>query len=91
MKESVSVDVYTPIRNTVIVHWPGRAFPAISIQGDTFATLATLAREAHQAASGDDREGLMEALADLCASMTALQGYYEDVVRENGLSIPYSR
>ncbi|MEU7650777.1 hypothetical protein AB0C42_15645 [Micromonospora taraxaci] len=67
--------------NWAVVQVEGRRFPAICIQGDTYASLVKLI-EGVQGQLGDDLEELRDELL-------AIRMYYEDVLRRTDREIPY--
>jgi hypothetical protein len=89
------VDETTPRRlaragNWAVVRLPGRAFPGINVQGDTFAALVRSLAEAAQRVRSEPTNPA--ALDDLDASvdeLNAILAYYERVRAEHGMRRPY--
>jgi hypothetical protein len=76
--------------NWAVVHLPGRQFPGIQVQGDTFATLRTNLAEAARSLRRDpaDPEALDE-LDSAIKQMDVMLGFYEQVLADQGLKRPY--
>jgi hypothetical protein len=76
--------------NYAVVHLPGRAFPGIHVQGDTFAALRmqlvgaarTLRREPTDLDALDELDVAVE-------EMGVILGFYEQVLSERGIRRPY--
>jgi hypothetical protein len=76
--------------NWAVVHLPGRRFPGVHIQGDTFAALRAQFLGAARALRRDPSDlGALAELDAAVAEMDALLGYYEGVLADHGISIPY--
>jgi predicted RNase H-like HicB family nuclease len=78
--------------NVAVTHLVGRAFPGVHMQGDTFANLrqqiADVARRLRRDPSDD------EALDDLdyaVEEMTQVLQFYETVLAERDMNLPYVR
>jgi Family of unknown function (DUF6959) len=76
--------------NWAVVHMPGRKFPGIHVQGDTFAILRTqlagVARRLHGEPGDpdalDDLDGVVE-------EIDAMLAFYEQTLSEQGFKRPY--
>ena len=86
---TVTVGVLAQHGNVSVVQLPERKFPAISIQGDTFSTLTSLARSVKEHAArandtdlGDDAKELSERLDEILHA-------YEAALRAHGIPLPY--
>ncbi len=78
--------------NVAVTQLIGRAFPGVHVQGDTFADLQQ--QLAHVARRLRLDPGNDEALDDLdyaVDEMTQLLQFYESVLAERGISLPYVR
>jgi hypothetical protein len=88
MVEVKSIEVFSEASNTAIVRMPGRKFPGMVIQGDTFSNLVSLAEQIRRKATDgplqDDADHLLRLLSDRLA-------HYEQVLSENGIELPYVR
>jgi hypothetical protein len=76
--------------NWAVVHLSGRRFPGVHVQGDTFAALQAQLLGATRALRRNPADP--DALAELDAAVAeidALLGYYEHVLADHGISIPY--
>jgi hypothetical protein len=78
--------------NAAVVHLPGRAFPGLHVQGDTFAELrrqlADAAGRLRRAADGDEA---LDELDYAVEEMTQMLRFYETVLAERGIRLPYLR
>lgn len=84
--------VYAIDGNLAVVHLPGRKFPAIAVQGDTLHTLVAQVEEIYAAVVASDRDGdIVDEVNDLVTRLRAIGVFYEVVLRENGIAIPYTR
>ncbi len=76
--------------NWAVVHMPGRRFPGIHIQGDTFAILraelADAARTLHARPGDPDA---LEAVDGVVEEMDAMLAFYERILAEQGFTRPY--
>ncbi len=68
--------------NWAVMQLPGRRFPGIFLQGDTFASLVRVLEQ-------EDEAGLSEDLKDLRADLLEIRSYYERVLGDNGRTLPY--
>jgi hypothetical protein len=68
--------------NWAVIQLPGRRFPGIFLQGDTFASLVRVLEQ-------KDNALLPEDLQDLRSELIEIREYYEGVLREDGRSLPY--
>ena len=88
MVEVKSIEVLSEASNMAIVRLPGRKFPGMVIQGDSFSILVSLAEQIRRKATGgplqDDADELLRLLSDRLA-------HYEQVLTENGIALPYVR
>jgi 2-phosphoglycerate kinase len=76
--------------NWAVVHLPGRAFPGVHVQGDTFAEvrrqLADAARRLRMAPGDPDASDDLDHAVE---EMTQMQQYYEAVLAQRGIRLPY--
>lgn len=84
-----SVVLLEPPGNWGVVHFGGRRFPALAVQGDTFSALRGSALHAQERLASDDVEGCAEELEGLVATLRDALAYYERVLRERGFNVPY--
>ena len=87
------VEVYTRDTNAWVVRTPGRQYPALVVQGDTFSSFVSLARsvaERAHACGCADAELAEEAdeLRDLLAGRLT---HYATVLGEYGFDVPFGR
>ena len=91
--EHVEVEAYSQATNAWIIRTPGRKFPALVIQGDSFSILFNQARAVLnrvRACRCDDPELVGEA-EELCEHLWNTLRHYEDTLGANGFALPYSR
>jgi hypothetical protein len=87
--EKHEVEVFSGAVNSVVLRTPGRRFPGLLIQGDTFASLYSIARKIRDlvpASSDGELRDLVEELEEELASR--LQDY-ENVLRSHAIDLPY--
>ena len=78
-----------PPGNLGVVHFAGRRYPALAVQGDTFSALRDSALHAQERLASDDVEGCAEELEDLVATLRDALAHYERVLRDRGFNVPY--
>lgn len=89
--KKVDAELFTPIENNAIIRLPGRRFPGILIQGDSFSILVNEVREVWTRALDGKDESLQEAITSLRESLEAIQKRYESVLARHGIELPYVR
>ncbi|ADG76015.1 conserved hypothetical protein [Cellulomonas flavigena DSM 20109] len=77
--------------NRAVVHLPGRRFPALAVQGDTLSTLRDDAAEALELLASAEVEEATETLRLLVDDLGELLGFYEQVLGDLGMQLPYVR
>ena len=91
--ERVEVESYAQDVNAWVVRTPGRKFPALVVQGDSFNGVFGLAQsilDRARSCSCPDKELVGEA-EELRDQLWARLTHYEDVLRASGFALPYSR
>lgn len=76
--------------NWAVVHLPGRRFPGVHIQGDTFAVLREQLAGAGRALRRDPTDS--EALDELDVAveeMDPILRFYAQMLAEQGIKLPY--
>jgi len=86
----LSAVVVEPPGNWGVVHFPGRRYPALATQGDTFSTLRDSALLARDLLRSHDVEGGVAELDGLVTELSEALAYYERVLRDRGFGVPYS-
>ena len=86
-----SVKFLGSIGNRAVLYLPGRAFPAIAIQGDTFSVLVKLARDVEKLAAGVVDGDLRDAAEELHDTLQGILSEYEDALQSRGIGLPYVR
>jgi hypothetical protein len=90
MIESKHIEVLSEASNLAVVRMPGRKFPGVVIQGDSLSILVSAAEIIRSRVPAGD-EILREAAEELCRLLTHRLAHYEEVLRENGIELPYAR
>lgn len=72
--------------NAAVLHLPGRAFPAIALQGDTFFNVIERIQFARSRGTQDECD---DELRHLLADLNEHLALYEQTLRSLGLSLPY--
>jgi hypothetical protein len=76
--------------NWAVVQLPGRRFPGIHIQADTFAALREqLARAGRALRDGPSESEALDELRGVVEEMDAMLRFYEQVLLEEGIRRPY--
>lgn len=78
--------------NTAVTHLAGRTFPGLHIQGDTFAELQrSLADAAGRLRRGPTEAATLDDLDNAIAEMAQMLRFYESVLDEHDIRLPYLR
>jgi hypothetical protein len=91
--ERFEVEAYSQATNAWVIRTPGRKYPALVIQGDSFSILFGRARsvlERARTCECEDPELVAEA-EELCELLWNNLHHYEDTLRANGFDLPYNR
>lgn len=91
MTKTVEVEVFCEETNAWIVRTPGRKFPAVVIQGDSFSVLFSSAQEVVEQARRIGSPALIEEAEELRNQLWAHLYRYEQVLEQHGLPLPYNR
>ena len=79
--------------NQAVVHLPDRKFPGSVIQGDSLSVLVGLAssvqKKIHSLSNLD--EECRDEIDELVELLEGRLNFYEDILSENGMELPYSR
>jgi hypothetical protein len=91
--DRIEVEVYSQAVNAWIVRTPGRQFPALVVQGDSFSQLFALAQEvlerARTCACSDPK--LVDTAEELRDQLWGRLRHYEEILQASGFTLPYSR
>lgn len=79
-------DVLSDATNAGVVQMPGRAFPGVVLQGDSFAILIGDIEAVALQGDAEEREAV---LADVLERLKGLQTHYETVLHRLGIQLPY--
>jgi hypothetical protein len=88
---SLTVEIFTEIGNDAVVRLPGRKFPGLLVQGDTFHSLVLAIKticERAQLAGDEELAGEADLLKDRLETML---GRYEEALHSHGVKLPYSK
>jgi hypothetical protein len=87
------VEVFSSNVNAWVIRTPGRAFPALVIQGDSFSRLLAEAEEVLSGLRGISSIDLafVESARQLRDMLKERLDDYETVLRQHGMPLPYSR
>jgi hypothetical protein len=88
---SVEVETYSEQVNAWVVRTPGRSYPALVVQGDTFSTFYRSAEALLDQARQRRDEELIELAMQLRDDLAGFLHHYETVLAENGFDLPYTR
>jgi hypothetical protein len=88
--ELESAVVLSRAGNCAVVQLPGRAFPGVHVQGDTFAALRTqLAAGARALRVDPGDHGALDELDHAIQEIEAIVAVYEHALSERGIRLPY--
>lgn len=87
----MTVDALTDAANYAVVRLPGRAHPGMVIQGDSLSILYQTVLEIRLAVQKGDISVVREGIDDLCEELRGLVEWYESVLAQEGLALPYFR
>ncbi len=91
--DRAEAEVFSDATNAWVIRTPGRAIPAVLIQGDTLSILVHEAEALLQglrAASGIDSE-LMDSATELRDRLRERLDHYEAALDKHGIQLPYNR
>ncbi|MEU7842674.1 hypothetical protein AB0B39_17120 [Micromonospora sp. NPDC049114] len=76
--------------NCAVVQLPGRAFPGIHLQGDTFAALLVQLADAARLLRHDPGDSVaLDELDEAVGEAVRFLGFYEATLSERGIQRPY--
>jgi hypothetical protein len=83
------VKMLSDASNYVVLHTPGREYPGLVLQGDSLRRLARLAEQVYALARQSGNATLQEEAEDLRDELKDRALFYEKVLDEHGLALPY--
>jgi hypothetical protein len=86
---SLAVMVLSDAVNSPVIHFPGRQFPGVLVQGDSLKSMASLAAEIGTHLSVGDLEEARSAADDLAERLGSHVKLYENTLKAYGLTLPY--
>ncbi len=89
--ESKPVEIYSEVSNFAIVRLPRRQYPGSVVQGDSLAILLDSARTVWEKVMDSHDLDLVDSARELVESLQSRLDHYESVLREHGISLPYSK
>lgn len=89
--ETEQVEVYSRAVNAWVVRTPGRQFPALVVQGDSFHQLFALAHDICEHAQRVTEPELRETAEELRDILWTRLLHYEEALHAAGFTLPYSR
>ena len=87
--ERKELEVFSEASNAAIVRMPGRRFPGLVIQGDTFRNWLTTARVFRTRAQELKDDELLADSEEFLAVLTNLLHHYEKVLSAHKMDLPY--
>ncbi|HEV8377936.1 MAG TPA: hypothetical protein VGP99_03720 [Tepidisphaeraceae bacterium] len=85
------LEVFSEASNAAIVRMPGRRFPGLVIQGDTFRNWLTVARVFRARVQELNDDELLADSEEFLAILTDYLHHYEKVLSAHKLDLPYIR
>lgn len=89
--ESKPLEVYSEASNHAVVRMPGRRFPGSVVQGDTLASLLSLACDIQKRTRNVGDEELSDLSDELCDLLRGRLNHYEQTLRSHGIDLPYAK
>ena len=86
---AVEMMVLSDAVNSPVIHFPGRRFPGVLVQGDSLKVMASLAAEIGKHLSIGDVEEARSAAEDLAEQLRCHVKVYEDTLAAHRLTLPY--
>ena len=87
--KQILVEAYSVASNFAIVKLPQRQFPGMVIQGDSLAILVARADAIRSLALKIGDESLIAEAKELFEDLRERQTFYERILGENGIGLPY--
>ncbi len=87
----LEVDVLGNAVNSPVLHFPGRRFPGVLIQGDSLKSMADLANEIRQQLSAGDIEEASSVAEELHDLLRSRLDIYQKALESHGVELPYPR
>ncbi|MFE3194249.1 DUF6959 family protein [Nocardia sp. NPDC059240] len=75
--------------NYALVKWEPRKFPGLSIQGDSLNILRGVLEEAESELAAGNIEDALFTLREALETVTAMDLSYQDMMKKQGLKLPY--
>lgn len=88
--EYMELEVYSQSINRGIVKMPSQSFPGLVLQGETLASLFTLAKTAYEKSKVTTDAELIDTSRQLMEEIQKLVAHYESTLNRNNIPLPYS-
>jgi hypothetical protein len=85
----VEVNVLGDAVNSPVLHFPGRRFPGVLIQGDSLKSMADLASEIGQQLSAGDIEEARSVAEELYGLLRSRLDIYQKALESHGVELPF--
>jgi hypothetical protein len=85
------VEVLSRKTNAWVIRTPGRQYPALVIQGDSFSALFALAQAIADRARANGDDALVMDAVELRDLVWGRLQQYEEVLQQHGIALPYNR
>ena len=89
MPTSEIFEIFGLASNAIVAKYPGRSFPGMLIQGDTLRSILEELDELKADAIAENLEGVKDSAEALRERFIEMLSYYEDMLVQNGLELPY--
>ena len=89
--ETKPVEIYSEDSNFAIIRVPSRRFPGCVVQGDSLSILLGNAKTVWEKVKDSRDEDLVGSAQELVESLRARLDYYERVLTEHGIDLPYAK
>ena len=89
--EYMELEVYSQATNRAVVKMPGRHFPGLLIQGDSLASLLSLAESICEKSERTADIDLINESHELRNNLQQLLSHYEATLGKHNIPLPYSK
>lgn len=88
-QSTVSMELFGPAGNNAVLRAPGRRFPGILVQGDSFNSLWHSVHQARTALRAGDLSTADDELSWVTHSLAEILSEYDRLLRSAGVRTPY--
>ena len=90
-ERGAEVEMLSSTTNSPVIRAPGRSFPGILVQGDSFAELTKGIGRIIKSLKEDNHSEAIDEAEDLLGECKEKLSHYESVLNEKGFDLPYTK